>query len=267
MPPLDPTGPGGVGDAELDDPGSLGRSRVWNLEYQSANRASASRPATLTRWVVHRLTLPGLLPAQAGVEDDAANVPITHPAVNWPLSGRTRRRVTEPTGTTPNGGNRRTVAHAARQTNFRLTPVSREELRAIYAITRECFDVPYTVETLADYLNRAGTGFIVARTEGGIVGFAVATATPFPLSLVRRVGEIALIGVLPSHQRQGLGQTLLSASFGHLRGRGMREVRLHVSVDNVGAIALYKRNGMRVAHVVRRYYRNRHDAFRMVGRL
>jgi ribosomal protein S18 acetylase RimI-like enzyme len=47
----------------------------------------------------------------------------------------------------------------------------------------------------------------------------------------------------------------------------MRQVRLHVDVTNAPALGLYKRNGMRVSHVVRRYYRNGQDAYRMVGSL
>lgn len=159
------------------------------------------------------------------------------------------------------------VARSAQSAEVEIARLARGELAVVHAVTRACFDLPYTLDTLKEYRRRARDGFLVARSGDEVVGFSIVTVPGFPWSLFSRVGEIVLIGVRPDHQRRGLGQKLLTASFGHLRERGMRQVRLHVDVTNAPALGLYKRNGMRVSHVVRRYYRNGQDAYRMVGRL
>ncbi len=159
------------------------------------------------------------------------------------------------------------AADPAQELELRITPVRPEDLRAIHAITTACFDLPYTLEVLRDCLRRAGSGFVAARTRDDILGFSIATTPGLPRSLLSRAGELVLIAVAPSHQRHGIGQKLLEASLAYLRSLGMREVRLHVSVSNTGAIALYKRNGMRIVHVVKGYYQGNQDAYRMVGQL
>jgi mycothiol synthase len=60
-----------------------------------------------------------------------------------------------------------------------------------------------------------------------------------------RVGEIALVGVLPEWRGRGLGRELLRWGAARLRTLGAGSVRLSVEAENELALRLYRRNGFR----------------------
>ena len=61
------------------------------------------------------------------------------------------------------------------------------------------------------------------------------------------VGWIRILGVLPDHRQQGLGQALLRHSFRDFASRGFTAVGLGVDAENpTGAVRVYERAGMHV---------------------
>lgn len=99
---------------------------------------------------------------------------------------------------------------------------------------------------------------LVARSSAdlSVVGF-IAT---------RRIGwrlEIIGLAIDPDHRRQGYGAALLSGAAHMAQARGVRELALHVAVQNTPAIALYEREGFVQVRRLRGFYRSG-DAFQMV---
>ena len=62
-------------------------------------------------------------------------------------------------------------------------------------------------------------------------------------------GHVNILGVRPGWRRRGLGRALLLHSFRELRDRGRLKADLGVDAENTtGAVRLYERAGMCVAH-------------------
>jgi RimJ/RimL family protein N-acetyltransferase len=69
-------------------------------------------------------------------------------------------------------------------------------------------------------------------------------------------GILTRVFVNESSRGQGLGETIVQAAANIARRRNIRQLALHVDVDNVSAIALYSKLGFRKHHVAR-FYQNR----------
>jgi ribosomal protein S18 acetylase RimI-like enzyme len=94
-----------------------------------------------------------------------------------------------------------------------------------------------------------------AVVNGQMVGFIAADP--------RSTGDIAWIatvGVLPSHQRQGIGRALLRACEVKL---AQPRIRLCVRASNDVAIKMYKQEGYIAADIWREYYNDKENALVM----
>jgi ribosomal protein S18 acetylase RimI-like enzyme len=77
-------------------------------------------------------------------------------------------------------------------------------------------------------------------------GEAVAFAAAFPRE---DAGHVLHVIVAPAHRGRGLGRVLLDEAARRLRAAGCRRWYLNVIEGNAPALALYRRYGMRTAHV------------------
>ena len=63
-------------------------------------------------------------------------------------------------------------------------------------------------------------------------------------------GQIATFGVIPSHQRSGIGSMLIERAIDKAWRLGIKSIDLSVRVENPRAISIYKRYGFK-AHLER----------------
>jgi ribosomal-protein-alanine N-acetyltransferase len=160
--------------------------------------------------------------------------------------------------------------------NFTLRDFRPEDFEVLWRIDQECFapGIAYSRMELATYVRRRGSFAVVAKAVvpngmpansnpsandkfQGIVGFIVAEASR------RGTGHIISIDVLPEGRRRGIGSELLRAAEERLRGVLCHTVVLETGVDNLSALAFYKRHHYSVVKIVPRYYPNGVDAFLM----
>ena len=87
------------------------------------------------------------------------------------------------------------------------------------------------------------------------MGFIVAEASR------KNVGHIVTIDVLQLARRYGVGSKLLLTAEERLAAAGCGSVRLETAVDNLPALAFYKRHGYFLVKTIPRYYSNGVDAF------
>ena len=152
---------------------------------------------------------------------------------------------------------------------FNLRDYRREDFDRLWQIDQACFpaEVAYSRVELSLYMRRAGSFTLVAEanpkdgatsqpeTTGAreIVGFIIAEAR-------RRGGHIITIDVPEQVRHLGVGSELLTATEKRLRAAGCPTVSLETAVDNLPALAFYKRHQYFVTGTLRRYYSNGVDA-------
>lgn len=93
-------------------------------------------------------------------------------------------------------------------------------------------------------------GFLIYEENGTMVGFCW---TKVHSDVDPPVGEIYVIGVLPSASGRGLGEALTAAGLASLAGRGIRRGMLFVDADNLAAVRLYRRLGFSVERTEQAY--------------
>ncbi|PYX16574.1 MAG: hypothetical protein DMG84_07060 [Acidobacteria bacterium] len=147
---------------------------------------------------------------------------------------------------------------------FILREFKREDFEILWDIDQKCFSpgISYSRLELAAYIRRRGSLTIIAESADakggaqspGIVGFIVAEVDR------RGMGHIITIDVRAAGRRFGVGSGLLAAAEDQLRAVRCPGVRLETAVDNLGALAFYKRHGYFLERAVPHYYSNGVDA-------
>lgn len=148
---------------------------------------------------------------------------------------------------------------------FRLRESKPDDFDRLYEIDQQCFPpgISYSRRELAYYMKLRGVFTVVAEPESKrpeVAGFVVAQKH------AKGFGHIITIDTLPEFRRHGLGTTLMNAAEHRLRTGGCYGMVLETAVDNLAAIAFYKRLGYFVLKTIPRYYQGRLDALMMVKR-
>ncbi|MEE9236060.1 MAG: N-acetyltransferase, partial [Candidatus Acidoferrales bacterium] len=101
----------------------------------------------------------------------------------------------------------------------------------------------------------------LAPPKAGLVGFVI----------VRRVGSdrghVITLEVREDRRRQGIGRALLETAERWLAQQGARRVRLETAVENQAVVTFWQRMGYETLGVLRGYYLDRLDAYRMEKQL
>ena len=131
-----------------------------------------------------------------------------------------------------------------------------EDFDTLWRMDQECFPpgIAYSRQELKAYLRHRGSFTLVAddTEQGKTQGFIVVHGGP--------IGHIITIDVLAGARRSGVGSLLLRAAEERLGSNGCRAVGLETAVDNLAALAFYKRHGYSVIRTWPRYYSNGVDA-------
>ncbi|MGA8623063.1 MAG: N-acetyltransferase [Candidatus Sulfotelmatobacter sp.] len=163
--------------------------------------------------------------------------------------------------------------------DFQIRDFQPADFESLWRIDQECFPagISYTRTELKTYMRRRGSFTLVAvniagdetvfpdlgktiknlsstlRTESAIGGFIVAEGDC-------GAGHIITIDVIAAARRSGVGSLLLGGAEERLRDTGCHVVELETAVDNISALAFYKRHGYSVIGTSPRYYSNGVDA-------
>jgi ribosomal-protein-alanine N-acetyltransferase len=131
-----------------------------------------------------------------------------------------------------------------------------EDFETLWQIDQDCFPpgIAYSRQELKVYVRRRGSFTAVAEDAATrkIAGFIVAYGG--------LTGHVITIDVIPSARRAGVGSLLLRVAEDRLRAGGAKAVSLETAVDNLAALAFYKRHGYSVVRTWPRYYSNGVDA-------
>ena len=131
-----------------------------------------------------------------------------------------------------------------------------QDFDTLWRMDQDCFPpgISYSKPELKAYMRQRGSITLVAEDSGGgkLRGFIVVHGGP--------TGHVITIDVPVEVRRSGVGSSLLRAAEQRLQEEGCRAVDLETAVDNLGALAFYKRHGYSVIRTWPRYYSNGVDA-------
>ncbi len=135
-----------------------------------------------------------------------------------------------------------------------IRPVLSNDIESISQLEECCFNDPYPPYFLSQLAEANPDTFLVAISEGKILGYAVVDHWADHDHLIS-------IAVHPERRRRGIAQQLIS-SLG-LRLLSGRPIRLEVRKNNQAAIGFYVKNGFTEVGVQEGYYRDGEDALIM----
>ena len=134
-----------------------------------------------------------------------------------------------------------------------IGPASSADTPALVRLEATCLGDDAWPETLVSQ-GVAGSvptvSWLVARTDGAVVGHAVASFVPGD------VAELQRIAVDPARRRTGIATALLDAVADRASRQGCDRLLLEVRVDNAGALAFYAARGFVEVDRRPRYYRD-----------
>ena len=133
-----------------------------------------------------------------------------------------------------------------------------EDFETLWRLDQECFPpgISYSKQELKSYMSRRGAFTLIANNaDECVAGFIVVHGGA--------TGHVITIDVIKAERRSGAGSLLLRAAEDRLRAEGARAVGLETAVDNLAALAFYKRHGYNVIRTWPRYYSNGVDALVM----
>jgi [ribosomal protein S18]-alanine N-acetyltransferase len=140
--------------------------------------------------------------------------------------------------------------------DLQLRRLSYPDLPQVIAIERRVFPTPWSLAMFVLELSKQSGICLAAVREQRLVGYLVC-------SRYDTVWHIMNIAIDSSHQRQGIGSTLLAELYARV-GDEQARYTLEVRRSNAPAIRLYEREGFRAAGTRRRYYQdNGEDALVM----
>jgi ribosomal-protein-alanine N-acetyltransferase len=161
---------------------------------------------------------------------------------------------------------------------FGIRDSSPADFETLWSIDQRCFPagISYTRTELQFYMRRKGAFTLVAIAQPPAkidhgpekLGARSPGTHPFDHSIAgfivaepgRTSGHIITIDVVADARRYGVGSLLLRGAEDRLRNNRCRSVGLETAVDNVAALAFYKRHGYSVVRTFPRYYSNGVDA-------
>jgi ribosomal protein S18 acetylase RimI-like enzyme len=121
-----------------------------------------------------------------------------------------------------------------------------ELMHEFYAESSFALDRQWAAQAFASLLDDRFRGAVwIVESDGTAAGHVVLT-TRFAMEFGGLIGYIDDLFVRPGYRRRGAARVALDALVAECQRRGCRSLIVEVGPDNAGAIALYRRVGLRL---------------------
>ena len=144
---------------------------------------------------------------------------------------------------------------------MKIVSMSSLHLDSVAGLERECFVHPWSKASLEEYLNNPSAYFFVAVDDkSNVVGY-------IGTYIICDEAYVTNIAVSENSRRQGVGNALVGRAVENAKNNGASFISLEVRLSNMGAVNLYKKNGLETVGVRPNFYRDpEEDAFIMTRR-
>lgn len=129
----------------------------------------------------------------------------------------------------------------------------------VYKLSKECFSVPWTLESINNELNNPLAKYIVAQdlSTREVIGFV-------GVWIIAGEGDITNIAVSPKYRNKGIASELLTKLFELCKTFSCEHLTLEVRLSNIAAQNLYKKFNFKEEGIRKGYYSdNNEDAIIM----
>ena len=120
--------------------------------------------------------------------------------------------------------------------NLEIRPLQDSDIDALAAIEQASFSMPWSPQDFRDLLSRSYCLYLVALTEGQVVGCA-------GLTNLCNEGNIDNVVVAERFRGKGIAASLLKELILQGEARGIKAFTLEVRVSNAPAIRVYEKHG------------------------
>jgi ribosomal-protein-alanine N-acetyltransferase len=127
------------------------------------------------------------------------------------------------------------------------------DLKRVIEIEEMSFDDPYPPNILKDIFN-LGAGFLVAQSDNIILGYII-----FWIRFEDE-GHIISLAVDKHYRRQSAGKQLVDMVTKIFQKFDMKNIKLEVRAENIGAINFYRSMGFKEEKLIPGYYEDGEDA-------
>lgn len=140
--------------------------------------------------------------------------------------------------------------------NYEIKKFDKKDLLDVFKVESKVFgDKAYGIEVFFELINNKDI-FYVAKKEKKVIGYVLA-------GLLRDKIKLISIGVLPSHQKKGVGTKLLNKVEEKARENKTDFIELEVNKNKKEAINFYKNLGFQKNVILKNYYATGEDAYLM----
>lgn len=122
-----------------------------------------------------------------------------------------------------------------------------EDLEAVYELSKTCFSMPWSLDSLTKELTNPVAQYQVAEIGNQIIGYG-------GLWCVMDEGEITNIAVANAYRQRGIGQAILQALLSVAKENNLKVIYLEVRTSNSAAIKLYEKAGFKCVGIRKHYY-------------
>jgi ribosomal-protein-alanine N-acetyltransferase len=138
-----------------------------------------------------------------------------------------------------------------------IRPATVNDMKSMLQIEQAVFPSPWTDKHFLYELKENPYAFVmVAEVNQIVVGYV-------DFWITFQQAQINNLAVHPQLQRKKIGTTLLQDALQRIQSAGCDRITLEVSVSNVAAQRLYRRDGFKMILTKKGYYDNGEDAFLM----
>lgn len=150
------------------------------------------------------------------------------------------------------------------QNDYSLRVFTPPDIESVVNINRVCLPENYAPYFFLDTFNSSPQTFIVAESEGNIVGY-IMCRIEHGFSDVRKLhfakkGHVISVAVMPEFRRRSIGSGLVERALSALSSLSADECFLEVRITNDPAIELYRKLGFEITRTIPRYYYDGSDA-------
>lgn len=122
-----------------------------------------------------------------------------------------------------------------------------EDINKVAELEKNIFSMPWSEKSFQDSFASQDTIYLVEVLEEEIVGYC-------GIWISFDTADLCNMAVAPSQRRKGIAKRLIQEIFSLAEERQIERILLEVRESNLGAIALYQKNGFRQIGIRKGYY-------------